>query len=236
MKKHNFLKKLLSIPALCLACSLSFWLLAGCGHKPPAVVPSANYDFTYTGTLNILDPVCFTATGINTKSKCIWDFGDGTSSSAIAPCHLYTSQGTYIVRLVVDNDIAHKVQKTLNMIQVSGTEYTYLIGGNRNWHHYTSQYMYTYTQRDTLADTSFAVQVLNHTSVCIGTDTIPFDQCWPVYDTAGRVIDTTISFLKNTSSGSLNFDLHQVLFYVKANKVYYSENVYKGAGLEFSTY
>ncbi len=47
-------------------------------------------------------PVSFTNTSVNAASY-FWDFGDGTSSSATDPTHLYTISGNYSVTLIAIN-------------------------------------------------------------------------------------------------------------------------------------
>lgn len=60
---------------------------------------SANFE---TETTCIYDPVVFTNTSNSTYGNFqsfLWDFGDGTTSTAVEPQHYYTEGGTYTVRL-----------------------------------------------------------------------------------------------------------------------------------------
>ncbi|WPV67311.1 PKD domain-containing protein [Chitinophaga sp. LS1] len=50
--------------------------------------------------------------GTSTTKLWNWDFGDGTSSTAQSPTHVYTAGGTYTVTLTVDNGSCQSVYKT----------------------------------------------------------------------------------------------------------------------------
>jgi PKD repeat protein len=54
--------------------------------------------------------VCFSNLSYNTNSavttdSILWDFGDGTTDTSFAPCHKYTSPGTYTVSLKQKNNL-----------------------------------------------------------------------------------------------------------------------------------
>ncbi len=58
-------------------------------------------------------------------TSCLWDFGDGTSSTEQAPTHIYNSVGTYIVKLVVTNDgLTDFVTKTVVISDIVNLENT----------------------------------------------------------------------------------------------------------------
>ncbi|CAN5446741.1 hypothetical protein BH09BAC1_BH09BAC1_01920 [soil metagenome] len=44
-------------------------------------------------------PVIFTNTSVGTTLTYVWDFGDGFSSTAASPTHVYTQEGTYTIKL-----------------------------------------------------------------------------------------------------------------------------------------
>jgi gliding motility-associated-like protein len=61
-------------------------------------------------------PVCFTdnsIAGSGTITDWLWDFGDGTSSTAQNPCHIYSSAGNYNVSLRITNSNGCIKTKTL---------------------------------------------------------------------------------------------------------------------------
>lgn len=67
--------------------------------KTLAGVPKACFDYSISKI--------FTASFTNCSdypTTCEWDFGDGTTSTEIAPTHVYGSLGTYTVKLSVSND------------------------------------------------------------------------------------------------------------------------------------
>ena len=48
--------------------------------------------------------VSFSGVSGNLHLNNLWSFGDGTTSSAVDPVHIYSAPGTYIVKHVVYND------------------------------------------------------------------------------------------------------------------------------------
>lgn len=84
-----------------MATSLIF--VASCKKDPDDVVvdPIASFQFQ-VGTTNFLE-VTFTNFSQN-ATKYAWDFGDGKTSTAKDPVHLYDAVGTYTVKLTASND------------------------------------------------------------------------------------------------------------------------------------
>ena len=74
------------------------WYAVGVGAAYSASVVAA---FTSNGVFSCSVPftVRFTNTSVN-DSTAVWDFGDGSSSSAMNPSHTYTMPGTYNVKLI----------------------------------------------------------------------------------------------------------------------------------------
>lgn len=54
----------------------------------------------------------------NSPTSWLWDFGDKTSSILQNPTHLYTTRGTYNVRLITNNSTGSKAVIKLNYISV----------------------------------------------------------------------------------------------------------------------
>ena len=69
-------------------------------------LPVAKINGPYTGTIN--NPISFSSEGSNDSDgkivSYLWDFGDGTTSNAPNPDHLYTKAGSYNVKLTVTDD------------------------------------------------------------------------------------------------------------------------------------
>lgn len=59
--------------------------------------------------------VQFNNTSMNAASH-LWDFGDGTTSTAVSPAYTYTQPGTYLVKLIVRNPDACKSSDTGTML------------------------------------------------------------------------------------------------------------------------
>lgn len=61
-------------------------------------------DFTSNSPVNLGETAYFTATVTGTQPfEYLWDFGDGITSTLVAPTHVYTATGTFTVTLTVTN-------------------------------------------------------------------------------------------------------------------------------------
>jgi len=74
---------------------------AGCEDTVTRIIPIARFSssFRYTGNACPGSPVAFANTSVPAPDSSRWTFGDGSSSSAPAPTHSYSSAGTYTVWL-----------------------------------------------------------------------------------------------------------------------------------------
>jgi gliding motility-associated-like protein len=65
-----------------------------------------------------------TSTGINITS--FWDFGDGSTSTAGNPSHIYAQAGTYVVRLIVNSTTGCKdsIAKTIKVLPLPAFNFT----------------------------------------------------------------------------------------------------------------
>ena len=76
-----------------------------------AGVPKACFDFSISKMYNASFTNCS-----DYPTSCIWDFGDGATSTEKDPTHIYTSMGTYNVKLTVSNDgLTDLVTKTISI-------------------------------------------------------------------------------------------------------------------------
>lgn len=61
----------------------------------------SSFAYTNYGNYSINDPITFTNTASGDFISMIWDFGDGTTSTALNPVHTYTIPKDYVVRQTV---------------------------------------------------------------------------------------------------------------------------------------
>lgn len=92
-------------------------------QKPAVIVlPAIRASFNANNLVlcNISDPVQFTNTSSGPGSlSYAWDFGDGNTSTAINPSHVYDQKGTYSVSLIVSNaDGCKAVNTKTNYVNV----------------------------------------------------------------------------------------------------------------------
>jgi gliding motility-associated-like protein len=73
----------------------------GCEDTVTLMIPVARFasSFQYAGTACPGSPVSFTNTSVPVPDSSSWTFGDGNTSSGMAPTHAYASAGTYTVWL-----------------------------------------------------------------------------------------------------------------------------------------
>jgi hypothetical protein len=73
-------------------------------------------NFTMSGIFCGTNTIDFTNTSIDLEDSIIsyeWNFGDGTSDIQANPSHAYSSPGTYLVSLIVDNDSPNNCKDTM---------------------------------------------------------------------------------------------------------------------------
>ncbi|WP_419190291.1 PKD domain-containing protein [Saltatorellus ferox] len=80
--------------------------------------PVADFVATPTSGTTPLN-VSFTDQSTNNPNSWSWDFGDGSTSTAQEPGHIYTSVGSYTVSLTVSNSDGSDTQTLTNYITVS---------------------------------------------------------------------------------------------------------------------
>jgi hypothetical protein len=88
----------------------------------------ASYNITYSGDLLIDDRILFSC-GAQPPGNFSWDFGDGSTSTAYLPAHVYTAAGTFTVSFIVNSaSVATKnivVRSSLYDFSYTGTLWTF---------------------------------------------------------------------------------------------------------------
>lgn len=88
-------------------------LLFGCKDDDPLPAPIAGWEtLPNANRLEIGKPIKFVNLSTNADSF-LWDFGDGNTSTGIAPSHTYSESGSYTVKLTattVDNQTSEEVK------------------------------------------------------------------------------------------------------------------------------
>jgi len=84
--------------------------------KAPIAAFTANVTTITKGEM-----VTFTNQSTNTPTSWSWNFGDGGSTSAQNPAHIYNTQGTYTVTLTVTNSYGNDTEIKNNYITVIGS-------------------------------------------------------------------------------------------------------------------
>jgi PKD repeat protein len=95
--KLNFVQGIISL----FVVAVTLFSCSTDNPTPPAPAPDAA--FTYTSTRVFPVQVSFVNTSTTPfpgPSTYLWEFGDGTASTALNPVHAYAVAGTYLVRLV----------------------------------------------------------------------------------------------------------------------------------------
>jgi PKD repeat protein len=85
-----------------------------CACKKKEATQPTPTDFTISGDLLVWNALTFASNVTGTTVH--YDFGDSTFSNADPVSHAYKKPGTYTVRLIVDNDTAHAVTKTISVV------------------------------------------------------------------------------------------------------------------------
>ena len=111
------------LPAFVLsivAIGLFIGAFMACTKPQPAPYP---YDFLYYSDFLAGHSVRFT-TDAPTSKTFLWDFGDGTTDTAHVAYHNYIATGAYKVSLVISNDAAHKIVKTITILPNYSFDYS----------------------------------------------------------------------------------------------------------------
>lgn len=145
---------------------------------------SASLDFTYSGNLWVYDTIRFHSNAPS-ASTFLWIFGDGTTSADSTPFHIYTTinytgYSTLLpdtVTLIVDNDTAHEVIKTLKITpgasRLAGT--WHWTGGMHNPYGITVTGDTTYA----LPDTVFSITAIDDSTINVAWGASPYGNTLP---------------------------------------------------------
>src|SRR5690606_31882747 len=87
---------------------------------PPGDEVQSIFSFQITRAVPGGIEVCFTDESIGDIASWDWDFGDGGSSTAQSPCHVYAGPGNYSVTLIVTGDLGNISTGTRIVPVVSG--------------------------------------------------------------------------------------------------------------------
>ncbi|HEY4797798.1 MAG TPA: T9SS type A sorting domain-containing protein [Bacteroidia bacterium] len=91
----------------------SFWLTY--------VTPSNAFQSLFTYSLNV-DTVRFTNLATGSTGVYTWNFGDGSTSTAVNPVHVYLANGTFIASLIATNGICQDTAYKVIIITANGIE------------------------------------------------------------------------------------------------------------------
>ena len=86
--------------------------------SPPSGAPVANFTATPTSGMAPLN-VAFTDASTGTITSRTWNFGDGGTSTAVSPSHLFSAAGSYSVTLTVNGPGGNDSEVKANFIVVS---------------------------------------------------------------------------------------------------------------------
>jgi PKD repeat protein len=90
---------------------------------PPGTGPSASFTYAWSGTGGVGVPVAFDASASSSPAglvSYVWDFGDGTAGSGVGAQHVYSTAGTYAVRLTVTDKKGQTAWTTQNVTVATG--------------------------------------------------------------------------------------------------------------------
>lgn len=96
----------------------------------------------------------------------LWDFGDGSTSTALSPNHVYDSSRTYTVHLILNHDSTNIISSSIYIGPIP--IYTQLITGTRQWKR--TRVVTdgpTNVSTTTISDTTFTVNMVNEKTISI---------------------------------------------------------------------
>jgi hypothetical protein len=183
--------------------------------------PSANVDFSANKRVSYINtPIQFTSNSIGAVTY-LWNFGDGTTSTAIAPIKNYTAAGNYNVTLTINGGPSTKtINNFIRILPYRGIPYLAADGGN-----------FDVNQND------FGVENVSGTAFELGfsniagkSGTYSGNNAW-VTSIATNYIDNSETQLLTPNFNCTAAGNYTVSFFTK----YQVENTYDGFRVEYST-
>jgi PKD repeat protein len=96
----------------------TLFYLHNCVGGPCPTVPTANFSASATSGVAPLN-VQFTDTSTGSPTSWAWTFGDGGTSTAKNPSHVFADPGTYTVTLTATNSLGSDAETKTNLITVT---------------------------------------------------------------------------------------------------------------------
>jgi PKD repeat protein len=184
--------------------------------------PTFTADFTANNTVAYPTAnITFTNASSGATSY-LWDFGDGTNSTAMNPVKAYAAGGSYNVTLTINNGAA-TITKTayIKILPYRGTPYTLSAGGNFETNP-TDFVPYSVAGSGFVRGNSI---ITGKNGVVSGTN------AWVIDPTASQYQDNTISYLYSPSYNlTSNLSSYTLSFYMKNQ----FELTYDGIRIEYS--
>ncbi len=123
-------------------------------------------------------PLRFSSDATEAK-KFHWDFGDGSTSAEPEPGHTFNDTGTYVVRLMINDDTA--LQATFELLVFRAPANTYLLAGERVWRHSWGRWLSGVGDTTVYGpDVTMRILYINPATIIFGKDTLKYVPVLPV--------------------------------------------------------
>jgi PKD domain-containing protein len=214
-----------------------FLMLAFAGCKKENKT-SISYDFSWSGSPYVGNTIHFTTTP-SSGSKFAWDFGDKNTAAAANPDHIYSVSTSFTVTLMVNDDTAHTIRKTIKI----GFDSTLMstLAGSRLYHHKATSHREMPGGGDSVTVTTYpdiTMSILNIDPATIlfgsdsGSDSLNYST------TSSGIVTFSYVYYYNTvgiATGTTN----TLTFYTTTNKVHYlhhnMDGVFNYTDVEYDT-
>ena len=142
-----------------------------------------------------------------------WNFGDGAVSTGNPASHIFNTDGTYNVTVVLNGDVSHPVTTTVTIRKNPAFAFSHLLAGSRHWHARIHTYMTIPDSIYAVADTTFAIHFIDDSTLAVD-DTISPNKFYlrNVFSSS----DTMITYTGGYNSGGRAREQNEVLWYFPA--------------------